>query len=133
MRTKTLPEQPDATAPDGSEVRILLGVPCGGMAHFTLAPGETSVAVRHRTIDEVWFFLAGAGEMWRRGEDGEEVVVEVGPGVSIDIWRGTTFQFRSTGAEPLAAIGATMPPWPGEGEAVLASGPWEPTVSPGPA
>jgi mannose-6-phosphate isomerase-like protein (cupin superfamily) len=133
MQTKTLPEHPDAIAPDGSEVRILLGVRGGGMAHFSLGPGETSVAVRHRTVEEVWFFLSGRGEMWRRAAGGEEVVVEVGPGVSIDIPLGTTFQFRCTGAEPLAAIGATMPPWPGTGEAVLADGPWEPTLSPGPA
>ena len=49
-----------------------------------------------------------------------------------DIPLGTTFQFRALGDEPLCAIGATMPPWPGPGEAVLAEGPWTPTVPPGP-
>ena len=33
-----------------------------------------------------------------------------------------------TGDEPLRAVGTTMPPWPGEDEAILAAGPWTPTV-----
>ena len=132
MQTKRLSDRPDAIAPDGSQVRILLGVGGGTMAHFELGAGETSVAVRHRSVEEVWFFLGGSGEMWRRGEDGEEATVDVGPGVSIDIPLGTTFQFRCSGDEPLRAVGATMPPWPGAGEAILADGPWPPTVAPGP-
>jgi mannose-6-phosphate isomerase-like protein (cupin superfamily) len=103
------------------------------MAHFELAAGETSVAVRHRTVEELWYFVGGRGEMWRRGPDGEELVVTVAAGVCIDIPLGTTFQFRASSDGPLSAIGATMPPWPGDGEAIRADGPWEPTVSPGSA
>jgi mannose-6-phosphate isomerase-like protein (cupin superfamily) len=128
MEIKRLPAEPDAIAPDGSEVRILLGVGGGGMAHFALAAGQTSIAVEHRTVEEVWFFLAGRGQMWRRDRAGREVVHDVEPGVSIDIPLGTAFQFRAFGDEPLSAIGATMPPWPGEGEASRVDGPWEPTV-----
>ena len=40
--------------------------------------------------------------------------------------RTTQFQFRSLGAEPLAAVGVTMPPRPGEGEAYEVRGKWEP-------
>ena len=43
--TQKLPAAPDATAPDGSDVRILLGLQGGGMAHFELQPGHTSKAV----------------------------------------------------------------------------------------
>ena len=50
------------------------------------------------------------------------------PGVSLTIPVGTRFQFRSFGPEPLAAVAVTMPPWPGEGEAMIVTGPWEPTV-----
>jgi mannose-6-phosphate isomerase-like protein (cupin superfamily) len=130
MQTKRLPVAPDAVAPDGCNVRALLGVSGGTMAHFELGAGETSLAVRHRTVEEVWFFLSGRGQMWRSA-GGEETTVEVGPGVSIDIPLGTTFQFRALGDAPLCAIGATMPPWPGDGEAVLTDGPWTPTVTPG--
>ena len=125
MQTKRLPAQPDAIAPDGSAVRILLSVTGGSMAHFELAPGETSAAVRHRTVEELWFFLSGLGQMWRRRGE-EETTVDVGPGVSIDIPLGTTFQFRALGDEPLRAVGVTMPPWPGEDEAILTDGPWKP-------
>jgi mannose-6-phosphate isomerase-like protein (cupin superfamily) len=132
MNLKRLPADRDAVAPDGSDVRILLGVAGGGMAHFELAPGQTSVAVRHRTVEEVWFFLGGRGQMWRKAPDGQEATDEVGPGVCIDIQLGVTFQFRAFGDEPLRAIGATMPPWPGAGEAIVSDGPWEPTVESGP-
>ena len=54
--------------------------------------------------------------------------VQISAGVSIDIPLGTTFQLRSHGQEPLRALGATMPPWPGPGEAILTEGPWTPTV-----
>jgi mannose-6-phosphate isomerase-like protein (cupin superfamily) len=127
FQTKRLPSAHDEIAPDGSLVRILLGLHGGGLAHFELAPGETSVAVAHHTIEEIWFFLTGRGEMWRKLGDHEQVV-PVDPGVCITIPVGTHFQFRSFGEEPLAALGVTMPPWPGKGEAYQVEGIWEPTA-----
>ena len=62
--------------------------------------------------------------MWRKQGDQEEIA-ELGPGMSLTIPTGTHFQFRS---EPLNALGATMPPWPGEGEAFSVVGIWQPTV-----
>ena len=127
FETKRLPERPDIVAPDGSDVRILLGLKGGGMAHFELAPGQTSKAVTHRTVEEIWHFVSGRGEMWRKqGEQEETLPVE--PGVCLTIPLGTRFQFRSLGPEPLAAVGVTMPPWPGEGEAVVVDGKWTPSA-----
>ena len=131
FQTKRLPANRDAVAPDGSDVRVLLQVRGGGLAHFELAAGDTSVAVRHRSVEEIWYFLSGRGEMWRKSGDDEEVV-PVSTAVCVTIPRGTSFQFRATGEESLAAIGATIPPWPGGGEARNVSGPWEPSVQPGP-
>jgi mannose-6-phosphate isomerase-like protein (cupin superfamily) len=125
--TIRLPTARDAIAPDGSDVRLLLSLKAGGMAHFSLAPGETSTAVVHRTVEEIWFFLSGRGEMWRRQGD-QSGMVDVFAGVCLTIPTGTCFQFRSLGNEPLAAIGITMPPWPGDGEAVVVTGPWRATV-----
>jgi mannose-6-phosphate isomerase-like protein (cupin superfamily) len=125
--TRRLPAARDAVAPDGSDVRILLGLAGGGMAHFALAPGQTSTAVTHRTVEEIWYVLAGRGEMWRR-QAGREEVVGLEPGVCLTIPLGTHFQFRSLGDEPLAAVGVTMPPWPGPGEAIAVEGRWAPTV-----
>jgi mannose-6-phosphate isomerase-like protein (cupin superfamily) len=132
FETKVLPATVDAIAPDGSDVRVLLGLAAGGVAHFELAPGETSVAVYHRTVEEIWYFVSGEGEMWRGTAD-ESRTVPVGPGVCMTIPLGTHFQFRARGEEPLSAIGVTMPPWPGDGEAVRSTrGPWSATVTPGP-
>jgi mannose-6-phosphate isomerase-like protein (cupin superfamily) len=125
--TKRLSVVPDTVAPDQSDVRILLQLAGGGMAHFELAAGTTSVAVAHRTVEEIWFFLTGRGEMWRRQGDREEVVA-VESGVCITIPVGTHFQFRSFGHEPLAAVGVTMPPWPGASEAYPVQGKWPPTA-----
>ena len=130
FETKSLSVAPDDIAPDGSDVRVLLIQARGSMAHFELAPGETSVAVAARTIEEIWYFLNGKGEMWRKYDELEECV-PVEKGVCITIPVGTHFQFRSFGYEPLSAIGITMPPWPGEGEAYRVEGKWSPTVKPG--
>ena len=126
--TKQLPAERLAVAPDGSDVRILLGLKGGGMAHFELAPNQISKAVTHRTVEEIWYFIGGRGQMWRK-QDRESNIVDVFPGVCLTIPLGTHFQFRSLGDEPLAAIGVTMPPWPGDGEAVLVPGEWEPTIT----
>ena len=123
FRTMRLPEEPDVVAPDGSDVRVLLALPGGSMAHFELAAGRTSIAVAHRTVEELWYFLGGRGEMWRRlGEREEVVTVEAGVCISIPV--GTHFQFRSLGEAPLAAVAVTLPPWPGEGEAYEVEGKW---------
>ena len=126
--TKRLPERPTSVAPDGSAVRVLLGVKGGSMAHFELGPGETSLAVAHRTVAEIWFFLEGRGEMWRR-EGLREETVRVEAGICLTIPPGTSFQLRSFGPEPLAAVAATMPSWPGDEEAYMVQGKWDPTVS----
>jgi mannose-6-phosphate isomerase-like protein (cupin superfamily) len=125
--TKQLPAVRDVIAPDGSDVRVLLGLARGGMAHFVLARGQISTAVTHRTVEEIWYVLSGRGEMWRRQGDREDVVA-MAPGVCLTIPLGTHFQFRSLGTEELAAVAVTMPPWPGDGEALVVAGKWQPTA-----
>src|SRR5215470_14527321 len=125
--TKVIAEAPDAIAPDGSEVRVLGASARGSMTAFRLAPRAISKAVAHRTVEEIWYFTAGHGRMWRELRSREEIT-EVAPGVSITIPTGTHFQFRCDGAEPLEAVAVTMPPWPGADEAYSVLGRWEPTV-----
>jgi mannose-6-phosphate isomerase-like protein (cupin superfamily) len=62
--------------------------------------------------------------MWRRQGEREEVV-ELQPGACITIPLGTHFQFRALAGTPLAAVAATIPPWPGADEAVAVTGPWQ--------
>lgn len=122
--TQSLPVDPTVLAPDGSEVRVLLGLAGGGMAHFRLAPGQVARAVTHRTVEEIWFILEGSGEMWRR-QDGCEEVVALQPGLCLTIPVGTHFQFRAGASQGVSAVAVTMPPWPGPEEAVFVAGPWE--------
>ncbi len=129
--TKRMPLTPDLLAPDGSEVRVLLDLSGGGFAQFTLPPGQTSHAVYHRSVEEIWFVISGHGQMWRRlGKQSEIVHLQAGDCLTLPV--GTQFQFRSFGQEALTAVAVTMPPWPGDGEAVGCQGPWEATVAPGP-
>ena len=123
FETKRLSPEPDAVAPDGSHVRLLLSLGGGSVAHFELGAGRTSIAVAHRTVDEIWYFVAGRGEMWRQTNEQEEVV-PVDAGTCLTIPVGTRFQFRTYGPDALAAIGVTMPPWPGDGEAYEVTGKW---------
>lgn len=122
--TMALPDVPDYIAPDESEVRLLLTLSGGGMAHFTLGCGKVSRAVFHRSVEEIWYFISGSGRMWR-SLAGTSEIVEVRAGICITIPPGTTFQFRSSGTEPLSAVGITMPPWPGEQEAVPVEREWQ--------
>jgi mannose-6-phosphate isomerase-like protein (cupin superfamily) len=124
--TALLPSEPTVVAPDGSDVRVLLALAAGGMAHFELKAGATSLAVTHRTVEEIWFVVSGRGEMWRKQGQREEVVA-LEPGVCLTIPVGTHFQFRATSSESVAAVGVTMPPWPGEEEAVPVPGLWQAT------
>jgi mannose-6-phosphate isomerase-like protein (cupin superfamily) len=121
--TKRLPALPDVVAPDGSDVRVLLATARGGMAHFELAGGRASDAIRHGTVDEIWFVLSGKGEIWRK-QNGREDIAVLEPGVCITIPVGTHFQFRAETGAALSAVGATMPPWPGPQEATPVPGKW---------
>lgn len=92
---------------------------------MVLPPGGVSRPVRHRTVEEVWYFLSGAGEVWLDG-----VTRAVEPGETVVISTGVSFQFRTVGEAPLRFLCFTSPPWPGddEAEAVIVGGLGNPTV-----
>jgi len=117
-------QAPTVTAPDGARVQVLLSLQGGSMATFTLQPGQVSAAVTHRSVEELWYVIAGRGRMWRR-DAVREGIVALEPGVCLSVPLGTAFQFRCDGGAPLRAVAVTMPPWPGADEAVAAQGPWD--------
>jgi mannose-6-phosphate isomerase-like protein (cupin superfamily) len=121
--TMQLPVGPDAVAPDGSDVRVLLQLGRGSMAHFELGAGRVSRAVAHHFVEEIWYILHGQGQMWRRQALRQETVA-LRPGTCVSIPAGTHFQFRADRSGPLAALGVTMPPWPGADEAYEVPGAW---------
>ncbi len=125
--TSTTPVEPVEIAPDGSEVRPLVGTERGGMAHFTFPAGHVTPGIRHRRVDEVWYVVDGDGELWLSDEAGS-AIVELRAGVAVSIPVGTTFQVSVAEAAPLAVVGVTIPPWPPEGDADIVDGHWTPTV-----
>jgi mannose-6-phosphate isomerase-like protein (cupin superfamily) len=121
--TKQLGEAYDVLAPDTSEIRLLVSTTRGSLVHGTLPPGQVSLAITHRTVEEVWYVIAGRGQVWRKRDD-HELVVDVEPGTALTIPIGAHFQFRTTGPESLRFVMCTMPPWPGEQEAVRVPDHW---------
>ena len=123
FQIKKLNAKYDYLAPDQSEIRLLLKLKTGELTHCTLPPDKTSIAVRHKTVEEIWYFIEGQGKVWLKNEDKEEIV-EVKPGLSLTIPLGTNFQFKNTGPKPLVFLICTMPPWPGKEEAVKIDSYW---------
>lgn len=118
---------PDAIAPDGSEVRLLCATVRGSMAHFRLPPGAVSKAVAHRTVEEIWYVIAGFGRLWRRLPGDRDEVTPLAAGASVTLPIGAHFQFRNDGASSLDIVAVTLPPWPGDGEAYMVDGIWPAT------
>ncbi|HXM55510.1 MAG TPA: cupin domain-containing protein [Candidatus Dormibacteraeota bacterium] len=110
---------PDAIAPDGSEITFLVGdARRASLVEVRLPAGGTSRPVRHRTVEEIWYFLSGEGRVWRRPPDGEPLVEEVAAGRTLVIPTSWAFQFQANPAADLRFLCYTSPPWPGDDEAV---------------
>ena len=134
-------EHPDATAPDGSEIRLLAdgrnAATRSSMVEVVLPAGQISRPVYHRTVEEIWYILEGEGQVWRCPPDAASVGPEpvlreaegpvegpppqhVSPGDALVIPTGWRFQFAASPNGPLRFLCHTTPPWPGEDEAVPA-------------
>lgn len=110
-------------APDGSEIRLLVRGTGGSLAHCVLRGGEVTTAIRHRTVEELWYVIEGAGEIWSARGDRERID-ELRPGDSISIPAGVSFQFRAFTGTDLKLLITTIPPWPGADEALPTEGTW---------
>jgi mannose-6-phosphate isomerase-like protein (cupin superfamily) len=130
MKTTTVATAERGRSPLGAYIRYLMDGTYGVMIQSTVPPGMVGRACHFRTVEEYWHVLAGEGEIWRRAADGRESVTRLIPGVSIDIPLGTAFQYRCTGDAALVFTCTAMPPWPGDDEAVMVDGPWNPRVDP---
>lgn len=110
--------KPDAAAPDGSEIYFLVtDANRASLVEVRLQEGGVSRPVRHRSVEEIWYVLAGEGRVWQDGQ-----VRPVGPGSVVVIKTASGFQFAADRGE-LRFLCFTSPPWPGESEAeALAEG-----------
>jgi len=108
-----MPGLPDAIAPDGSQIRLLVtDARQASLVEVTLPAGQVTRPVRHRTVEEIWYFLEGQGQVWVAG-----VTHAVQPGARLVIPTGSPFQFAAGGGGPLRFLCYTSPPWPGAEEA----------------
>lgn len=111
---------PDAIAPDGSLIYFLVGdARTASLVEVVMPAGTASKPVRHRTVEEIWYFLSGGGRVWRRPPGGEAEVTEVAAGVFLTIPTGWAFQFQADPSADLRFLCYTSPPWPGDDEAEL--------------
>jgi len=109
---ESLPEKATYNAPDKSEIRKLIEFDEGNIAHCRLPVGQTSDAVKHKTVKELWYCLSGKGKMWQQTQDGIGCVKEIKQGDALSIPLGNSFQFQNTGDIPLEFLLCTMPKWP---------------------
>ena len=114
---------PDTTAPDGSEIRLLLGdgeaATRASLCEVTLGAGQRSRPVWHLGVEELWYVLAGSGTVWRCPPDGDPdrvIPVDVEPGDALVIPTRWHFQFAA-GPGALTFLCFTCPPWAGPDEA----------------
>ena len=91
-------------------------------AEFALPAQQTSRAVVHDHLDEVWYVLAGTASVWLRGDAGERIErITVADCVTIP--KGTAFQTQA-GPDGIRVVAVTAPPWGGDGDARLVPGYW---------
>src|SRR5262245_28778238 len=126
-QTRRLPDAYDVLAPDGSEIRLLAEVSGGSTVHCTLPSGSVTQAVRHRTVEETWFFLSGDGVV-SRTSGGPVVVVHVHAAAALAVPPGGDYKFRTVRDQALTSVITIMPAWLGEDEAVAIDGVWQPSV-----
>jgi mannose-6-phosphate isomerase-like protein (cupin superfamily) len=112
---------PDAIAPDGSEIYHLVDdAKLASLVEVRLAAGLVSRPVRHRTVEEIWYVTGGRGRVWRSAPGdslGETVTVRPGDAIRIPtLW---SFQFAAAPEAGLRFVCFTSPRWPGPQEAVL--------------
>lgn len=110
-------------APDGSIIRQFPSGEKGGIAHCILPKQGISKAVKHKTVEELWYCLSGKGKFWRKLNDVEEEI-NVSEGMYFTIPVETHFQFKNEKDVDLIFLISTIPVWPGSSEAVPVDDHW---------
>ena len=113
MRIRSRQQAEPFTTADGSTIRVLLDEPLAdarnqSLAEATLAPGQATRRHFHARSEEIYFVLAGEGEL---EVDGERA--HVGPGDGVLIPPGARHQIRAGDAE-LRFLCCCAPPYTDE-------------------
>ena len=111
MDVRSLAAAEAFTTADGSTIRELCGLPTGGtvkqsLAEATLEPGQSTQRHYHRESEEIYFVLAGEGELEVAGERSR-----VGAGDAVPIPPGAWHRIGNTGSAPLRFLCCCAPPY----------------------
>lgn len=104
---------------DGSLIRELAGIPSGNsinqsLAEATVPPGSETVEHFHRTSEEIYHFVAGAGRMRLGAEE-----ADVRAGDTVVITPGLAHKLFNPGTEPLVLLCCCAPPYSDEDTVLL--------------
>lgn len=114
--TRVVGAEPDEVAPDGSLIFWLCRNAQASTCLCVLMPGKVSAPVRHHRASELWYIVAGHGELYR-SQSNEARPLALRAGVSVTIATGEVFQFRAAPDAALTIHITTTPPWEGDSEA----------------
>jgi mannose-6-phosphate isomerase-like protein (cupin superfamily) len=121
MEKSNLQELEPFITADGSTIRELAGPAWSPVRHQSLAEatvdagGETAEHF-HRSTEELYYFVSGAGRMRLGGEEGN-----VEPGDCVVIPPGTVHKLWNTGVEPLVLLCCCAPAY-SDADTVLTGG-----------
>jgi mannose-6-phosphate isomerase-like protein (cupin superfamily) len=104
---------------DGSSIRELAGILSGNsinqsLAEATVPPGGETVEHFHRTSEEIYHFVAGAGRMRLGVEE-----ADVRAGDTVVIAPGLRHKLFNPGPEPLVLLCCCAPPYSDEDTVLL--------------
>ena len=111
MHVRSRQDAEPFTTADGSTIRVLLDARLGGaanqsLAEATLAPGQATERHYHGETEEIYFLLAGTGEMEVDGERSS-----VGAGDAILIPPRAWHQIRADDGGELRFLCCCAPPY----------------------
>jgi mannose-6-phosphate isomerase-like protein (cupin superfamily) len=129
LLTRVLPESRSYPALSGADIRLLIQLPQGELTHASCRSGlvsKSSMLVDHY---EMFYVIAGTGELWRKCPEYEGVVA-LRPGRWAAMPAGTHFQYRALQETTLVFLVAVLPRFDEAAVRDGDHGPWDPGARP---
>ena len=109
---------------DGSEIRPMPSINGVESVHCLLPKNGVIQASRHRTVSQIWYVLAGTGDLWLKSASGKETLHSLKSGIAMTVPLGYAFQFRNTGEQNLEIFIVNATKWSGAGELIPVKNHW---------
>lgn len=122
--TADVAKTPSFLSDDGSEIRPMPSMLDVESVHCRLPKHGVIQASKHRTVSQIWYVLAGKGDLWMKSRLGKETVLGLHPGFAVTVPLGYGFQFRNTGEKDLDIFIVNTTKWSGAGELIPIENHW---------